>query len=144
MAATNNSGLGHGTNGAPQGQIEEQAYSEKAMANEVAVQQQTPPVYAPSPKHETGHNWGSENPITSQSEGQLLLSTGYKSGRQIYNVTKDGHIVKFQPDGTPQNGYHPYKVTSPRDIPPSVLKKLRDDGKITRSDYIKLLKGKKR
>ncbi|MBR6959169.1 MAG: hypothetical protein IKH76_01685, partial [Clostridiales bacterium] len=68
------------------------------------VQESSPPTYVPSPKHESGHNRGSENPIKSQSEGQQLLDTGYKDGRQVYNITEKGDIVKFQPDGTPNNG----------------------------------------
>jgi len=144
MAATENTGLGHGTNGSPQGNIEEQAYPAQASANEAASSDSKPPVYDPSPKHEPGHNWGTENPIKSQEEGQHFLDTGYHDGKQVYNITGDGKLVKFQPDGTPNNGYHSYEVFSPPDIPPSVLKKMVDDGKISKSDYKKFLKGKKK
>ena len=86
--------------------------------------------YAPSPKHEPGHNWGSENPIKTQEEGQELLDTGYSNGKQLYNVTEDGTIVKFQPDGTPDNGYHSYAIDSPSEIPTSILRQMLADGKI--------------
>lgn len=119
MAATSDSGLGHGSSGKPQTSIEEIEYSDKVAQNEGNSQGSHPPTYAPSPKHEPGHNWGSQNPIKSQSEGQKLLDTGYKDGKQVYNVTGEGDIVKFQPDGTPNNGYHAYKVSKPRDIPNS-------------------------
>lgn len=123
------SGLFNGTRGNPQTKIDLDA--EGATAT-----------YAPSPKHEPGYGWGSENPIVSIAEGQRLLDSGYVSGRQVFNVTEDWEIVKFQPDGTPQNGYHAYKVTGPRDIPATVLRRMYKDGKITRSTYNKLRKGK--
>ncbi len=144
MAANKDSGLGHGTNGSPQKHLEEQVYPEQASSNEATANYSKAPVYAPSPKHEPGHNWGSENPIKSKEEGQRLLDTGYKDGKQFYNITDEGKIAKFQPDGSPNNGYHSYEVTSPLDIPPSVLKKMADDGKISNKDYKKYLKGKKK
>ena len=100
------------------------------------------PLYRPSEKHDTTHNWGSPNHIKTQVEGQRLLDTGYHSGKQIYNITADRKIVKFQPDNTADNGYHAYEVTSPRDIPSSVLKKMRDDKVISNSEYTKFRKGK--
>ena len=143
MAATNNSNLGHGSSGSPQSTMDEQIYPSVAKGNEQGNGQKNPPHYDPSPKHEPGHNWGSENPIKSKAEGQKLLNSGYSSGKQIYNVTKDGVIVKFQPDNTPGNGYHAYKVSKPRDIPSSVLKQMLADGKITKTDYNRLRKGKR-
>lgn len=142
MTSTNNSSLSHGTNGSPQSNIEEQLYSSQEAANETSAGNTAPPRYDPSPKHEPGHNWGSENPIKTQSEGQQLLDSGYKHGKQVYNKTDDGIIVKFQPDNSPGNGYHAYEVSKPRDIPSSVLKQMLSDGKITKSEYNKLRKGK--
>ena len=52
-------------------------------------------------------------------------------------------FVKFQPDHTPENGFHAYEVLTPRDIPTSIMKKLLNDGKITKSEYGKLRNGKK-
>lgn len=144
MAATENAGLGHGTIGLPQMTIEETIYPSQATENEASSVNIKPPVYVPSPKHEPRHNWGSENPIKTKKEGQQLLDTGYTHGKQVYNITDAGKLVKFQPDGTPNNGYHSYEVFSPPDIPPSVLKKMVDDGKISKSDYKKYLKGKKK
>ena len=142
MASTHDSGIGHGSNGAPQTSVEEQVYPNKAAENEVEAAKPKPPVYVPSPKHNPGSGWGSENPISTMSEGQKLIDTGYQQGRQIYNVTSNGEIVKFQPDGTPQNGYHSYLVTGPRDIPASVLKQMLKDGLISKAQYNKIRKGK--
>lgn len=138
--STDDSTLSHGTSGSPQTNIEEQIYPSTAKANETESIKST---YSPSPKHETGHNWGSENPIKNNSEGQELLDSGYHDGKQIYNVTSSGIIVKFQPDNTPGNGYHSYGVSKPRDIPSGILKQMLADGKITKADYNRLRKGKK-
>ena len=80
----------------------------------------------------------------TQADGQHLLDTGYRHGRQVYNITRDGIIVKFQPDGTPNNGYHSYAVFAPQEIPQSILKQMLHDGKIKKSDYNKYVKGKKK
>ena len=144
MAATRNSNLGHGSSGSPQSSLDEQIYPAVAKGNEKNNGQKNPPQYDPSPKHEPGHNWGSENPIKTKAEGQKLLETGYSSGKQVYNITDKGVVVKFQPDNSPSNGYHAYKVSSPRDIPSSVLKQMLTDGKITKSEYNRLRKGKKK
>lgn len=142
MASTENTRIGHGTGSVPQTSIEEQAYPEKSSEVEAAAANPPSPTYVPSPKHNPGSGWGSENPITSAEEGQKLLETGYQQGRQIYNVTSRGEIVKFQPDGTPQNGYHSYRVSSPRDIPSAVLKQMLEDGLISKVQYNKLRRGK--
>ena len=76
MAATNNSGEGHGTNGSPQKTIEELFYPVQAEANENSRSSERPPVYNPSPKHDKG-GWGSNNPIKTQEEGQRLLDSGF-------------------------------------------------------------------
>ena len=81
---------------------------------------------------------------SNNEEGQELLDSGYQHGKQYYNITKEGKIVKFQPDNSPDNGYHSYQIYSPPDIPPTVLKQMYKDGKITKSDYKKLMKGKKK
>lgn len=143
MAATNDSGLGHGSSGKPQTEAEEQNYPNAAADNESTASTSKPPVYDPSPKHEPGHSWGSENPISSKEEGQQLLETGYPSGKQLFNVTSEGKLVKFQPDNSPNNGYHAYGVSKPRDIPSTVLKQMLSDGKISKAEYNKLRKGKK-
>jgi len=49
--------------------------------------------------------------------------------------------VKFQPDGTPENGYHAYAITSPREIPTSILREMLRDGKISRSRYNRIIGG---
>lgn len=144
MTAVNDSGLSHGTTGSPQKSLEENTYADKVQDNEHSLlQNEVKPQYRPSPKHVPGHNWGSENPIVSQEEGQRLLDSGYREGKQIYNITSQGIMVKFQPDNTPENGFHAYEVTQFRDIPIPVLKQMRNDGLISRNDYNKFRKGKK-
>lgn len=140
IAATENSGLGHGTKGSPQGNIEEQTYPLQAAANETLSTETKSPIYVPSPKHNPAHGWGSENPILTHEEGQRLLDTGYHEGKQVYNITSDGKIVKFQPDGTPYNGYHSYEVYGPPDVPVGILRKMLNDGKITKAEYNKMRK----
>ncbi|MBQ6230772.1 MAG: hypothetical protein IJJ74_06600 [Eubacterium sp.] len=145
MSATNDSGVGHGSVGSPQESFEEAAYFNQAEINESLASKATPPKYIPSPKHVPGHSFkgASENPIKTQDEGQHLLDTGYKEGKQIYNITESGKMVKFQPDGSPDNGYHSYEVSKPRDIPAGILKKMLEDGKISKAEYNKYRKGKK-
>ena len=65
----------------------------------------------------------------------------YINCKQVYNVTSDGKIVKFQPDNSPENGYHSYEVSSPRDIPNNVRKEKENDGKLSKADSNKLRKG---
>ncbi len=100
------------------------------------------PKYKPSQKHVAGYGWGSENPIKTDEEGQRLLDEGYSNGKQVYNVTEDGTIVKFQPDGTPENGYHSYAVRNVSEIVPrSILRRMVQDGKISRHRYNQILSG---
>ncbi len=112
----------------------------KTKGNKEAAKEKGPK-YAPTRKHEAG-GWGSPNPIKSQKEGQELLESGIQDGKQIYNVTKDGDIVKFQPDNTPQNGYHAYVVTDDKSISSSIAKKLFSAGKIDQKTYKKIIKNK--
>ncbi|MCR4870920.1 MAG: hypothetical protein K5859_06465 [Atopobiaceae bacterium] len=132
MGAKGDSALFEGTRGKSQGSLDLGGGGEGAAPK---------PTYSPSPKHEPGHNWGSENPIRSQEEGQRLLETGYSNGKQIFNVTDDGTIIKFQPDGTPENGYHAYPISSPSEIPTSILRQMVQDGKISRHRYNQILGG---
>ena len=76
------------------------------------------------PNMTPGMDRGSENPIKSPAEGQHLLETGYHYNKQIYNMTKEGEMIKFQPDHTPENGYHAYRVSKLRDISPAILKQM--------------------
>ena len=145
MASTNDSGNGHGSVGNPQQTVEETVYPDQIETNEASISASPTPKYIPSPKHVPGHSFkgASVNPIKSEAEGQYLLDTGYKDGRQVYNITQEGKIVKFQPDGSPENSYHSYEVSKPRDIPPQVLKQMYNDGKISKTEYNKYRKGKK-
>lgn len=95
-------------------------------------------------KHAEKGGWGSPNPISSNEEGQHLLDSGYPDGKQVYNVTKDGKIVKFQPANTPTNEYHSYEINKPRDLPSKVRKQMEKDGLLSKSDSNKLRKGKKK
>ena len=120
MCSSNDSTLSSGTSGTSRNTLENTISESVSKTNDGAKKK----VYAPSPKHDKG-GWGSSNPIKSQSEGQKLLETGYPDGKQVYNVTKDGKIVKFQPANTPNNEYHSYEVNGPRDIPNAVLQKMK-------------------
>ena len=71
----------------------------------------------------------------------MLLDTGYSNGRQVFNVTEDGTLIKFQPDGTPENGYHAYSISSPSEIPTSILRQMVQDGKISRHRYNQIISG---
>ena len=139
MTSTGDSGKASGTKGSPQTSLEN--FTSEAIAKENSYGKDM--VYSPTPKHEDG-GWGSPNPIKSQEEGQELLDTGYKDKKQVYNITKDKKLVKFQPANTPNNEYHAYEVSHPRDIPSVVMKKMLNDGVISKSDYNKLRKGKKK
>ncbi|MDY2956704.1 MAG: hypothetical protein SOR59_03715 [Lachnospiraceae bacterium] len=70
------------------------------------------------------------------------MDTGISYGKQLYNVTDNGIVVKFQPDNTSNNGYHSYEVSKPRDTPPQVLRQLLESGKITRAEYNRIRKGR--
>ena len=58
-------------------------------------------------------------------------------------VDENGNIITQALDGSPNNGYHSYEVSKPRDIPPQVLKQMYKDGKISKTEYNKYRKGKK-
>lgn len=139
MASDNDSTLGSGTSGTSRNTLENTVSENVAKEND----SNSSKVYAPSPKHDKG-GWGSSNPIKINAEGQKLLDTGYLDGKQIYNVTEEGKIVKFQPANTPNNEYHSYEVNGPRDIPNSILQQMKKDGLISQSDFNKLRKGKKK
>lgn len=72
------------------------------------------------------------------------LDTVFKLGKQIYNITERGEIVKFQPGKTPKNGFHPYGVKSDDDIPPKVSRWLLETGKISKARYNKIRKNKEK
>ena len=140
MCSNENSGQGSGTRGAPQTSLENTVAENVAKVNDGPHKK----VYAPSPKHAEKGGWGSPNPISSNEEGQHLLDSGYPDGKQVYNVTKDGKIVKFQPANTPTNEYHSYEINKPRDLPSKVRKQMEKDGLLSKSDSYKLRKGKKK
>ena len=99
------------------------------------------PVYKPSPKHDPNKGWGSPNPIPDEKTGQWLLDNTYTSSKkkQKYNIYED-KLIKFQPDG---DGWHPYEVTNPaKEVPADVLRKMLDDGLITKVQYKKFITNK--
>ncbi len=99
------------------------------------------PVYKPSPKHDPKSGWGSPNPIPNDKVGQELLDHAYTSSKnkQKYNIYKD-KLIKFQPDG---DGWHPYEVANPaKEVPADVLRKMLDDGLITKALYKKFITNK--
>ncbi|MDE6016159.1 MAG: HINT domain-containing protein, partial [Acetatifactor sp.] len=99
-------------------------------------------VYAPTKKHDSRFGWGSKNPIPDMETGQNLLDTAYESSKnkQLYNVY-EGKLIKFQPDRT--NGWHAYLMdNTATEVPSEVLKKMLQDGAITKVTYNKLIKNK--
>ena len=143
MGVSVNSGLGHGSRGFPQGSTEEMIYDETLATIDEELESNNEPLYSKSPKHDEKHGWGSSDPIKTQAEGQELLDSAIRDGKQAYNITSDGTLVKFQPANTPENEYHAYEVSKPRDVPSSVLKQMLNSGKISRAEYNRLRKGKK-
>lgn len=117
MSAKGDGGDFDGTIGQPQMKINFEGIASRHVTTNPK------PTYAPSPKHDQKHHWddASPNPIRTFQEGQHLLETGFKLGKQIYNVTEHGEIVKFQPDNGPQAGYHAYGTVEKRDLPTEVL-----------------------
>ncbi len=93
-------------------------------------------------KHKATQN-GDASPdpfYNNQSAGQKSLNNAYSSSntKQLYNI-ENGKIVKFQPDG--QGGYHAYEVQNPSiEVPTDVLRQMKTDGLITKSQYNKLIK----
>lgn len=118
-------------------------YPNKVEQKGEAISEAKDRKYVPTQKHDPKAGFGSPNPIKTQEEGQRLLDTGIEDGKQVYNITEKGAVVKFQPDNTPEHGYHAYQVSSARDIPPNVLREMRDVGLITEAEYNRLRKGKK-
>lgn len=96
--------------------------------------------YVPSPKHNPISGWGTPDPIPDVKIGQKLLESAYTSSKnkQLYNYF-EGTLVKFQPDTN--NTWHAYKVMNPaKEVPIDVLRKMLDDGIITKPEYKALLK----
>ena len=99
-------------------------------------------VYKPSPKHDKVSGWGSPDPIPDQETGQKLLDEAYSSSKnkQLYNIYED-ELIKFQPDRV--EGWHAYRVENPaKEVPADVLRKMLQDGKITRTQYSKFIRNK--
>ncbi len=96
--------------------------------------------YNPSPKHDPNSGWGSPDPYFNDPvKGQKALDTAYTSSKnkQLYNI-EDGKIVKFQPDT--DGSWHGYEVKNPsKEVPADVLRQMRDDGKITKAEYNKMI-----
>ena len=97
--------------------------------------------YVPNPKHNE-KGWGSRNPIIEKGEGQDLIDKGTRDGKQIYNITPRGELVKYQPDNTPEKGYHPYEIYKNKDLPVSVIREWYKIGRISKAEYNRLIKGK--
>ena len=140
MSAKGDGGDFDGTIGRPQMRIDFDGEASRTEATKPK------PTYEPSPKHDPVRHWdgASINPIRSHKEGQHLLETGFKLGKQVYNITEHGEIVKFQPTNTPKNEYHSYGAEEKQSLPTPVLRWLRDRGAISRGEYTKLVNNKQR
>ena len=81
------------------------------------------------------------NPIPNKQIGQELLNSAYASSKnkQLYNIY-EGDIIKFQPDSS-SNQWHAYKVANTaKEVPVDVYKQMLENGLITKTEYIKLIK----
>lgn len=94
--------------------------------------------YSPTNKHKTG-GWGTEMDLDDTTAEQIL-NEGITSPnrKQVYSY-HDGKLYEFQPDNA--GGYHGYPVPG-NEVPPKVLKELRDNGNITNTEYKRLIRGK--
>jgi hypothetical protein len=94
--------------------------------------------YTPTAKHEPG-GWGTEMDLDRET-AERVLNDGILSPnqRQVYGY-RNGKVYEFQPDNV--GGYHGYPVPG-NEVPPPVLRQMRDEGTITNSEYKKLTKGK--
>lgn len=140
MSAKGDGGDFDGTIGQPQMKIDFGGTADRLTRRE------SKPTYDPSPKHDPKHTWSgaSVNPIKTHAEGQRLLESGFKNGKQIYNITDDGEIVVFQPANTSNNAYHSYGTDNRANLPAPVLRWLLTSGHISKSDYNKLVNNKPR
>ena len=98
-------------------------------------------IYAPTPKHAKG-GFGSPNPIPNMSLGQKLLENAYSvpNKKQKFNIY-EGKMIKFQPDNA--GGWHSYEIREKfiKDVPTEVLRKMRNDGLISKTLYKKWVNG---
>lgn len=98
---------------------------------------QPPRKYQPTQKHEKG-GWGTEMDLPPET-AQTVLDNGITgpNGSQIYGH-HDRKLYEFQPDNT--GGYHGYPVRG-TEVPPKVLRTMKDNGTITNAEYNKFRKG---
>ena len=126
----------------PSGFIKRNEIDNMAQCHKEGGERDNDPVYKPSPKHDPTSGWGSPNPIPDVSTGQELLDGAYSSSKnkQLYSIY-DGQLVKFQPDTV--EGWHSYLVSNPaKEVPTDVLRKMLNDGKITKAEYKNFIKNK--
>ena len=95
--------------------------------------------YSPTQKHRPG-GWGTEMDLDDATAGQVLDNGMFgPNGNQRYGY-HNGRLYEFQPDNV--GGFHGYPIRG-NEAPPEVLRELRDNGTITKSEYNKFVKGKK-
>ncbi|MDH2433499.1 S-type pyocin domain-containing protein [Pokkaliibacter sp. MBI-7] len=92
--------------------------------------------YSASPKHAKG-GWGTYMDLDDDT-AQRVLNESIQGGKQRYSYY-DGKVYEFQPDNT--GTWHGYPIPG-NEAPASILRSFRDSGKISNSEYNKLLKGK--
>ena len=88
-----------------------------------------------SKKHKKGGQ-GTEMDL-DDATAQDVLDNSIQAGKQRYGL-HDGKIYEFQPDNV--GGYHGYPIRGDK-TPNSILKQLRNDGRISKAEYKKLVKG---
>jgi hypothetical protein len=93
--------------------------------------------YDPTRKHGPG-GWGTPMDL-DDAVAQQVLENGIlgPNGRQVYGH-HNGRIYEFQPDNV--GAFHGYPVPG-NEVPPAVLRQMRDQGTITESQYRRLLRG---
>ncbi len=95
--------------------------------------------YSPTKKHQEG-GWGTKMDL-DDAIAQDVLNKSTLSGKQRYGYYK-GKIYEFQPDN--RGGWHgyPIKYSEMGKGGSDILKKWKNEGKISNSEYNKLIKNK--
>ncbi|GAB2027277.1 hypothetical protein [Lactovum odontotermitis] len=100
--------------------------------------------YSPHTKHVGVKSYGSKMKL-SDEEAQKVLDDAVQSGERKYGF-KDGKIYEFQCDDAGNNPtWHGYEIKGNELVQKkglNVLKQWRDEGKISRTEYNKMKKGK--
>jgi RHS repeat-associated protein len=95
----------------------------------------SPLVYSPTPKHEPG-GWGTIMDLDPETAASVL-QTSIPGGKARYSY-HEGKLYEFQPDN--RGGFHGYPVHG-NEVPPSVLKAMKNAGTLSNALYRRFVKG---